>query len=684
MRSFRPPPGPRVGLLGKFAVASLVPIVLLGLVLAHVLRTEVKQRALADARQSAALLEQSLVLPRLHPVDLRQGLDAGQIRTLDGLLRASVASHQIARIKIWDRQGRAVYATDHTIVGKRFPVSDELRTALGGRTASEVSDLRAAENRNDRRFKRLLEVYTPLRFGPHAPVSGAFELYLPYLPIQAAIDHDTTRLTLILLGGLALLYLVLVPIAARASTRLRRQASDLQRQAEENEHLALHDTLTGLPNRSLFRDRAAQAILATRRDPSRVGLLLLDLDRFKEINDTLGHRNGDAVLEEVGRRLCATVRATDTVARLGGDEFGVLLPRVRDAAAALAVADTVRHALHEPLALEGIALDLDASVGVVLAPDHGDEVETLLQRADVAMYVAKSERTRCELYSPSRDEYSPARLALAGELRRAIDGGELVLHYQPKADLASGRVTGVEALVRWQHPERGLLAPDRFVPLAERTGLVRELTRHVLAAALGQLRAWEADGIVLDVSVNLSARDLLDTELPATVERLLDQQGIEPRRLELEITESVLLTDPTRAGGVLGRLDAMGVRLAIDDFGVGYSSLAYLKRLPVGAIKIDRSFVTNMGRDENDAVIVRSTIDLGRTLGLRVVAEGVEDERAWSELVRLHCDQAQGYFLSRPLPPEALAAWLRGVRAASSTVDGGATGMVGALIPATD
>ncbi|HZT16207.1 MAG TPA: EAL domain-containing protein [Gaiellaceae bacterium] len=683
MRAFRPPPGPRVGLLGKFAIASLVPIVLLGLVLAHVLRADVKQRAVADASQSAIVLEQSLVLPRLTPADLRDGLGAAQVRTLDALLHASVVTKEIARVKIWNRQGRAVYATDHTIIGKRFSPSDELRRALAGRTASEVSDLTAAENRDDRSFKRALEVYTPLQFGGRrTPVVGAFELYLRYLPIQATIDHDTERLTLILLGGLALLYLALVPIAASASTRLRRQASVLRRQAEENEHLALHDTLTGLPNRSLFRDRAAQAILATRRDPGRVGLLLLDLDRFKEINDTLGHRNGDAVLEEVGRRLCASVRATDTVARLGGDEFGVLLPRVRDAAAALTVADTLRHALHEPLVLEGIALDLDASVGVVLSPDHGDEVETLLQRADVAMYVAKSERTRCELYSPSRDEYSPARLALAGELRRAIDGGELVLHFQPKADLPSGRVRGVEALVRWQHPDRGLLGPDQFVPLAERTGLIRELTRHVLAAALRQLREWEAAGIVLDVAVNLSARDLVDAELPDTVAGLLDEHGVEPRRLELEITESVLLTDPTRAGGVLARLDAMGVRLAIDDFGSGYSSLAYLKRLPVGAIKIDRSFVTNMGRDENDAVIVRSTIDLGRTLGLRVVAEGVEDERAWSELARLRCDQAQGYFLSRPLPAEALAAWLRGARAAPFAADG--SRLRGALLPATD
>jgi diguanylate cyclase (GGDEF)-like protein len=652
MRALLPPLRPRVGLLGKFAVTSLIPIVLLGLVLAHVLRAEVRQRALLDARDAAALLDRTLVQPQLTPHDLRAGLSATRVRALDRTLQPSLDGDQIARIKVWNPWGRAVYASDHALIGKTFPRSDELREALGGRTASEVSDLRKAENAGDRRFGELLEVYTPLRFGSGGTPAGAFEVYLPYRPIAASIAHDTKRLLLILLGGLVLLYLALFRIVAGASTRLRRQAA-------ENEHLALHDPLTNLPNRTLFHDRAGQAVRAARRTGSRVALMILDLDRFKEVNDTLGHHNGDLLLNEIGPRLRTVLRDSDSVARLGGDEFGVLLPTIGSGDDALAVAQKIREALHEPVTIDGINLDLAATLGIAVYPDHGTDVETLLQRADVAMYVAKGDHSGCELYRAERDEYSPARLALVGDLRRAIDEHELVLHYQPKAELHGGRVVGVEALVRWHHPERGLLYPDEFVPLAERTGLIKDLTLTVLEQALRQLRAWQDDGLDLSVSVNLSARDLLDAELPATIARLLHRYGVAPDRLELEITESVILADPMKARLVLNRLDAMGVDLAIDDFGSGYSSLVYLRRLPVRQIKIDRAFVMNMERDENDAVIVRSTIDLGRNLGLQVVAEGVESEAIWSDLARLRCDLAQGYYLSRPVPPDALAEWIR-------------------------
>ena len=642
----------RVGLLGKFALASLVPIALLGIVLAHVLRDEIRQRALVNARPSAALLEQSLVQPRLSATDLERGLSARRIRRLDQELRPSLAGNEIARIKLWSRDARVVYASDHEIIGRRYPPSDELQEALAGETASEISDLEKAENAGDRSFGQLLEVYAPLRFASAGKPAGGFELYLPYRPIASAIRHDTRRLYLVLIGGLLLLYLVLFRIVARASTRLRRQAI-------ENEYLALHDPLTELPNRSLFHDRAAQAILAAKRERAQVGLMILDLDRFKEVNDTLGHHNGDLLLKEIGERLRAAVRESDSIARLGGDEFGVLLRKISGADGASTVAEKIRRTLREPLTLEGVTLDLGASVGIALFPDHGRDVETLLQRADVAMYLAKEDRSGCELYSAERDEYSPSRLALVSELRRAIDQGELVLHYQPKAAVRSGQVTGVEALVRWQHPERGLVFPDEFIPLAERTGLIRELTLCVLDAALRQARTWQDLGLDLSVSVNLSARDLLDIELPEAIRGLLAKHQVGGDRLELEITESIILADPMRARVVLCRLSEMGIRLAVDDFGTGYSSLAYLKRLPVGEIKIDRSFVMNMELDENDAVIVRSTIDLGRNLGLSVVAEGVESAEIWSDLARLDCDFAQGYFLSRPLPGAALTEWLR-------------------------
>ena len=642
---------PRLGLVGKFALASVVPIVLLGMVLGHVLRDEIRQRALVNARQSAALLDRSLVQPQLSAADLANGLTPEHIRALDVALRPSLEGQEIARIKVWNRTGRVVYASDHQIIGHTFPLSEELRGALTGETASEVSTLQKAENARDRHFGQLLEVYTPLRFTGQRKPAGGFEVYLPYRPIAAAIDHDTKRLYLVLIGGLLLLYLALFRIVARASTRLRRQAA-------ENEYLAFHDALTSLPNRSLFHDRAAQAILAAKRDGGRVALMIIDLDRFKEVNDTLGHHNGDLLLKEIGIRLRSALRESDSIARLGGDEFGVLLPTVETPEACLAVGAKLRDALRDPFTLEQVTLDLGASVGIALYPEHGDQVDTLLQRADVAMYVAKEDHSGCELYSAERDEYSPARLALVAQLRRAIDGGELVLHYQPYADLRTGQIAGVEALVRWQHPTRGLLGPEEFVPLAERTGLIRDLTLYVLDAALRQAHLWDEAGLALRVSVNLSARDLLDLELPEKVSALLDRHRVGADRLELEITESVILADPMRARVVLSRLSAMGLRIAIDDFGSGYSSLAYLKRLPVGEIKIDRSFVMNMEHDDNDAVIVRSTIDLARNLGLDVVAEGVESEGAWTDLARLGCDFGQGFYLSRPMAGEALSSWL--------------------------
>jgi diguanylate cyclase (GGDEF)-like protein len=433
----------------------------------------------------------------------------------------------------------------------------------------------------------------------------------------------------------------------------------LRHQAEVNEHQALHDALTDLPNRTLFHDRVGQALASARREHIPVAVMIMDLDRFKEVNDTLGHASGDELLKQAGERLRAALRESDTVARLGGDEFGVLLPRVVDSAAAVSVAHKLRSALEEPFTIHGLALQMEASVGIALFPEHGDDVHSLLQRADVAMYVAKEHPAGCEVYAKERDEYSPDRLTMLTELRRGIDAGELVLHYQPKAELRSGEVGGVEALVRWSHPTRGLVPPDEFIPLAQKTGVIVPLTHFVLNEALRQCRTWQLEGLNLCVGVNLSARNLLDVNLPDTVGGLLAKWEVTPSLLELEITESTILADPIRAMHVLSRLSDMGVRLAIDDFGTGYSSLAYLKRLPVDELKIDKSFVQGMERDENDAVIVRSTIDLGRNLGLLVVAEGVETEEAWRRLVSLGCDVAQGYYLSRPVPAAELAAWLR-------------------------
>ena len=433
----------------------------------------------------------------------------------------------------------------------------------------------------------------------------------------------------------------------------------LLRQSELNEHQALHDSLTDLPNRTLFRDRIEQAIAIAKREGGQLAVAMMDLDRFKDVNDSLGHHAGDALLVEIGRRLRSTLRCSDTVARLGGDEFGLLISKPRGKRDAVVVIEKIRAALEQPVVVDGLGLPAEGSIGIAMYPQHGEDVETLLRRADVAMYSAKEEKAGYVFYDGSRSESDPARLTLVSELRRAIEQHELVLYYQPKAALASGAVDSVEALLRWNHPTRGLVGPDEFIPLAQQTGLIKPLTLYVLDEALSQCRDWQRAGLTLGVAVNLSVRNLLDAEFPDQVRRLLEKWRVDPSRLELEITESTVLSDPVRTKRVLDKLSAMGVVLSIDDFGTGYSSLSYLSQLPVNEIKIDRSFVMNMAESSGDAVIVRSTIDLARNLGLQVVAEGVETEQAWDELSELGCTLAQGYYLSRPVPAAELTEWLR-------------------------
>jgi diguanylate cyclase (GGDEF)-like protein/PAS domain S-box-containing protein len=432
----------------------------------------------------------------------------------------------------------------------------------------------------------------------------------------------------------------------------------LLRQSELNEHQAMHDGLTGLPNRTLFRDRIEQAIALARRDGGQLAVAMIDLDRFKDVNDTLGHHAGDALLVEVGRRLRGILRSSDTVARLGGDEFGVLISQPRSISDVAVVIGKMRAALERSVMVEGLALPAEGSIGIAMFPAHGRDVDTLLRHADAAMYSAKESKAGHVFYDGSRGEANPARLTLVSEIRRAIEQRELVLYYQPKAALANGTVKSVEALLRWNHPERGLVGPDEFIPLAQQTGLIKPLTLYVLDEALTQCRDWQRAGLTLGVAVNLSVRNLLDADFPQQVKRLLHKREVDPGLLQLEITESTMLSDPVRTKRVLDKLAAMGIALSIDDFGTGYSSLSYLSQLPVNEIKIDRSFVMNMAESDNDAVIVRSTIDLGRNLGLQVVAEGVETEQAWDELSELGCTLAQGYYLSRPVPAADLTEWL--------------------------
>jgi diguanylate cyclase (GGDEF)-like protein len=432
----------------------------------------------------------------------------------------------------------------------------------------------------------------------------------------------------------------------------------LRRQAEANAHQALHDALTGLPNRTLFWDRVHQALNLADREQHRVAVLLMDLDRFKEVNDTLGHRAGDALLVEVAKRLQNVLRATDTIARLGGDEFGMSVA-VSSLDDLEPVMGRIRETLEEPVVLEELSIGIETSIGVALYPDHGEEADTLLQHADSAMYAAKEENTYYAVYEEDSAGFDPSRVTLISELRSALERRELVVHYQPKASLSTGRIESVEALVRWQHPTRGLVFPDQFIPLAQQTTLIQPLTLYVIEEAVRQCLAWQHEGIAVGVAVNLSPRNLLDSNFPQHVAELLAKHQFSPELLELEITESAMLANPFRTKVVLEELAAMGIRLSIDDFGVGYSSLAYLKGLPVNELKIDRSFVMRMIDDAGDAVIVRSTIDLGRNLGLEVVAEGVESEAIWNRLRELGCTTAQGYYLSRPVEAVTLTDWLR-------------------------
>jgi diguanylate cyclase (GGDEF)-like protein len=439
------------------------------------------------------------------------------------------------------------------------------------------------------------------------------------------------------------------------------------RQAARSEHQANHDALTGLTNRTLFGSLVADA-LRRAPDSGPLAVLLMDLNRFKEVNDTLGHRFGDLLLQQVGRRLQHPLRAGDVVARLGGDEFAILLSDLPHRDAAESIAERLQQTLEGPFTIDGYTLEVDASIGIARYPEDGADVDTLLQRADVAMYRAKENHLPHLTYSAEHDHHTPARLALVADLRRAVDGDELVLWYQPKVDLARNEVAGVEGLVRWRHPTLGLLQPDAFIETAEHTGLIKPLTLRVLDEALQQCHSWKERGLDLRVAINLSARALLDRRLPAEVELLLRKWCLGPESLRLEITESSLMADPTMALLVTRELSAHGIALAIDDFGTGYSSLAYLKQLPVREIKIDKSFVMNMATSRSDAVIVRSTVDLGHNLGLDVVAEGVEDERTLAELRALGCNVAQGYYVSPPLPPDQLERWLAGRHGAPAAI----------------
>lgn len=443
------------------------------------------------------------------------------------------------------------------------------------------------------------------------------------------------------------------------STAFESMREGIANRELEIRRLAYWDTLTDLPNRAQFRNLLNEAITQARQNNESFHILMMDLDRFKNVNDVLGHGFGDALLREVASRLKHQLLAdTDLVARLGGDEFVVLLPKTK-IEAAIKVATRILKSFEIPISLEDQTVDLGAGIGIATFPEHGTEAESLLSRAEVAMYAAKRSGNEAVVYDPALDKTSQQSLSLLSELRNAADQNEFRLYVQPKILLSTGAVIGVEALVRWIHPQKGLIFPDHFIPFAETSGFIRVLTRWVLEQSAILCRDLAQQGAHPKISVNLSARDLLDHELPVKFLEVLKRHQVPMSSFCLEITESSIMDDPIRALQTLEGLHAMGVELSIDDFGTGYSSLAYLKRLPVDELKIDKSFVLNMERDADDAKIVRSTIDLGHNMGLRVVAEGIESKAVWDILAKMGCDQAQGYFISKPMPSDQFLGWMR-------------------------
>jgi diguanylate cyclase (GGDEF)-like protein len=644
---------PRLTLTSKVAVLSLIPIVALGLVLARVLQTQIAANALKDASRSAHLLARIGVQPRLTPADLRNGLSTTGIHDLDRQLQARSATQDLARIKIWNTHDQVIYSDDHSLIDHKFAPSDDLLHALAGKPDdAEVTTPEAGtETASEVGLGKLVEVYVPLRFTASGPPAGAFEIYLSYKPIASTISHDKRMIALLVFTGLALLWGILFRIVAGAARTLRRQA-------EENDHLARYDQLTGLPNRTLFFEKTAEAL--KRRDESggAVAVLLIDLDGFKEINDTLGHPNGDIVLCEVAQRLRGALDPDTLVARLGGDEYGIMHPQAHGSSDALLIATRVQSSLEEPITLDGVALNIEASIGIAVVPEHADSLNVLLQHADVALDRAKSNRSRVEVYCSKDDHFNTARLALLGQIRPALERGEFLLHYQPKVDLRTGRTTSVEALVRWNHPEHGLIAPVQFIPLIEQTALVGPVALYVIDQALAQNAKWRELGLHISMAVNLSARNLLDSELPHQIQSLLNRHSAEPAALTVEVTESATMADPERAVRVLTALRRMGVGVSIDDYGTGHASFTYLTTLPASEIKIDRSFVTGMCESARDEAIVRSTIDIARHLDLHVVAEGIETREVWERLESLGCATGQGYLISKPVAGDELTAWL--------------------------
>ncbi len=664
--------GRRLGppsLLLVFGALSLAIVVGIGLALGAVLQDSIRSRAIADASRTGEVAAIVGVQPFLEVADLEQNflpLAPERISALDDSLGSSLSPNGIVRLKVWNRQHWLIYSDNAQLRGRWFAGAETLEKAFEGELTSEITDLTAPEEREERDFGELLAVYVPLRLGldggftsgTEGEVIGAFEIYLPFEPIASDIAADTRRLGIALAIGLAVLYLALFRLVAGASRRLRRQS-------ERNLYLANHDSLTGLKNRDAFIVAVDDRRTTSETEGRGVDLVvLLDLDRFQNINDTLGHEVGDELLRVVGARLLSEARSVDLVARLGGDEFAILLSATNEEQGEKLVGRFIR-SLNEPIELGGVRLEIRASVGVSVHNGKlaGNEV---LQQADIAMYAAKANHTVIEVFRPDLNQLTFESLELVSEVRSGIEEQQFALHYQPKYSIETGQFNGCEALVRWNHPVRGFVSPARFMPAVEQLPIGRELTDYILASAVAQLRVWQDLGFAFGISVNLSARDVNDPTLPPYIDSLLRRHDLDGRLLTLELTEGTVLTNEDRTISTLQQIRELGCGVSIDDFGTGYASLSYLIRLPATELKIDMSFIRDLDTNEQSRTIVQHCVDIAHSLGLTATAEGIETVEVESLLRTMGCDTGQGYLRSKPLPVDDFVSFITAQPAAST------------------
>jgi diguanylate cyclase len=620
-------------LFAAYAAASLIPVMLLGAMLVRGSQREALESGLEHGRAQAAVIEEMAIAPALTGADLDHQLTAAERERLQDATDLAIFNGSVIRLRLRGFRGRVVFSDNGSTAGALPTSHRAFRAAAVGRTdVAIVQDPDGASG-------QVIRVLQPVVAKATGQSTGVLELYLPYSIIAKHVQAQMRRTYWRLAAGLSALYAVLAFIAWSTTRRLRRHAT-------QHQYEALHDALTGLPNRKWFRERAEEAVERGQRG----AIVLVDLDRFKDVNDTLGHHAGDELLRVVAQRLLASLRTDDTVARLGGDEFGLILPGIPDAAHALELLARVREELAAQIMLDSVPVSVEASFGITLYPAQGTTVERLLQQADAAMYQGKRGVPGVVVYEAATVTLPTQSLIVQGELRRALEHDELVLHYQPKVDLDTGQICGVEALVRWNHPQRGLLPPAEFLPAAEQSSLIDPLTTLVLRRALTDHASWTALGMPWPLAINVSARNLEAQAFPESVTELLAEFGVPANQLNLEITETALVADAVATAQAVVALAGQGIAIAIDDFGMGYTSLSQLRTLPIAELKIHQSFVTELERDERDRAIVRSLIGLAAGLGCRVTAEGVEKPDAASWLAAAGCDCAQGYLFSKPLP----------------------------------